>query len=183
LGSPAAGVLRETLEDLTFSDGGTARGEFIFNPSSDAITNWDIRVSGGDTTDFPLHTYNSSNSSITIGEASYLRVDYTDLFFESTSIPPTGIQRRRDIRFLLEIPMPAAGGVNPFVIEDRAIIASLGSEAVTDGDSRFDLAVTGKSLVLLPDRAARQHPEPPQHVAGLDGTARHPLRQDPEGGE
>ena len=125
----SAGLLCETLEDVTFTDGGTARGEFIFNPGSDAITSWDIRVSGGDTTDFPPHTYNSSNSNIIIGAASYLGVDYTALFFESTSILPTGIQRRRDIRFLLEIPFPAAGGVDPFVIEDLAIIASLGSEA------------------------------------------------------
>ena len=37
-------------------------------------------------------------------------------------------------------------------------------------------------VVFLPDRAAGRHPWPPQHLAGLDGAARHPPRQDPVGG-
>ncbi len=57
-----------------------------------------------------------------------------------------------------------------------------GLDIVTDGDSRFDLAVGRQIVVLLPDRTHRRHSRPSRHVAGLDGTARTAPRQDPVGG-
>src|SRR6202048_707307 len=55
-----------------------------------------------------------------------------------------------------------------------------GLDIVTDGDSRFDLG-RRPIVVLLSDRALGRHSRPPQHLARLDGAARHPPGQDPVG--
>ena len=47
-----------------------------------------------------------------------------------------------------------------------------GLDIVTDGDSRFDLAVGGKIVVLLSHRAAGRSRRPPRHVARLDAAPR-----------
>ena len=57
-----------------------------------------------------------------------------------------------------------------------------GLDIVTDGDSRFDLAVGRQVLVLLSDRAHHRHRGPSRHLARLDEPARPAPGQDPVGG-
>ena len=57
-----------------------------------------------------------------------------------------------------------------------------GLDIVTDGDSRFDLAVGGKSWFFYPDRTARRHRRPSRHLARMDVAPRPAARQDPVGG-
>jgi len=51
------------LNDVQFKDGGVATGWFTFDASTNDITDFSIRVSGGDTGTFAPLTYSTSNSS------------------------------------------------------------------------------------------------------------------------
>jgi len=62
-----AAILTETLQNVTFYDGGVATGTFTFDTSTSAITAWSISVSGGNTVSFPALTYGTSNSVASFG--------------------------------------------------------------------------------------------------------------------
>ena len=57
-----------------------------------------------------------------------------------------------------------------------------GLDIVTDGDSRFDLAVGGKSWFFYPIERITRRRGPSRHLARLDEPARPASRQDPVGG-
>lgn len=55
-----------TLSGVTFTDGGTASGSFVYDADSAPnylVSSWSISVAGGDTTTFPPLTYDQSNST------------------------------------------------------------------------------------------------------------------------
>ncbi len=64
--SALGAVTRWTLSGVTFSDGGTAEGYLDLDPGVGAngtVKNWQISVSGGNTTSFPDFIYSSANSN------------------------------------------------------------------------------------------------------------------------
>ena len=46
-----------SLQNVVFSDGGTATGSFVYDTSTDTVVSYSITVSGGDTSTFPAWTY------------------------------------------------------------------------------------------------------------------------------
>ncbi len=52
-----------TLSGVTFSDGGTASGSFVFDADTNTLSNWNVSVAGGNTTTFPPATYSTASSS------------------------------------------------------------------------------------------------------------------------
>jgi len=66
VGNVCAEPVTWTLSGVTFADGGTASGSFVYdadNPVPYVVLNWSISVAGGDTATFPTLTYDQSNSS------------------------------------------------------------------------------------------------------------------------
>ncbi len=68
VGNICAEPVTWTLSGVTFGDGGTASGSFVYDaadPTSRVVSSWSISVAGGDTTTFPPVTYDqiSSNAS------------------------------------------------------------------------------------------------------------------------
>jgi hypothetical protein len=64
--SALGAVTRWTLSGVTFSDGGTAEGYLDLDPAGGAygiLKNWQISVSGGNTTQFPEFTYTAASSN------------------------------------------------------------------------------------------------------------------------
>lgn len=102
----SAGVLTETLQNVTFYDGGVATGSFTFDTVTSAISDWSISVSGGDTVSFPALTYGTSNSVASFGAGDLGLPRFT--FEENTG--------NRHIALLLENPLPLSGGLDPFHI-------------------------------------------------------------------
>ena len=56
----AGGPIRWTLNQVAFTDGGTATGYFDFDAATATVLSWDISVAGGNTTAFPAFNYHSS---------------------------------------------------------------------------------------------------------------------------
>jgi hypothetical protein len=52
-----------TLSGVTFSDGGTATGSFVYDFDTNTISTWSVSVAGGDTQTFPPVTYDATTSS------------------------------------------------------------------------------------------------------------------------
>jgi hypothetical protein len=73
-----------TLNNVTFADGGTATGSFTLNPSG-SFVNWNIIISGGDTSTFPPVTYTTGEPGFnTPGYVAFADTPfdrYTLLFF------------------------------------------------------------------------------------------------------
>jgi hypothetical protein len=63
-----------TLNGVTFADGGTASGSFIYDADNNTFSTWSVSVAGGDTQTFPPVTYDNSTSS-----ASYFTNAPTDI--------------------------------------------------------------------------------------------------------
>jgi hypothetical protein len=100
-----AGLLTETLQNVTFYDGGVANGSFTFDSATSTITNWSISVSGGDTVSFPALTYDTLNS---VASAGLGDLGLPRFLFE--------VGGNRHIALLLEDPLPLSGGSDPFHI-------------------------------------------------------------------
>jgi hypothetical protein len=70
----SAEVVRWDLQNMKFDDGGTASGFFFWNadqPGGQFITDFDIKVSGGNTAIFPAFEYTPANTPITAGDARF----------------------------------------------------------------------------------------------------------------
>lgn len=52
-----------TLSGVTFTDGGTATGSFVYDADTNTTSAWSVTVAGGDTTNFPPITYDPTTSS------------------------------------------------------------------------------------------------------------------------
>lgn len=59
-----AGQVNWTLSGVTFDDGGTASGSFIYDADSHTFSAWSISVAGGNTANFPAVTYGFPNSTV-----------------------------------------------------------------------------------------------------------------------
>lgn len=81
-----------TLNNVVFTDGGTATGSFTLDPSGNYIS-WNIVVSGGDTVGFPPVTYTTGepayNTPVYVAFADTPFDRYTLLFFAGP-LPNTG---------------------------------------------------------------------------------------------
>ena len=67
-----------SLQGATFTDGGVATGSFTFNADNNIVSAFSLSVSGGNTTDFPAFTWNSSTA-----DAIYVGI-FDGLNFRST---------------------------------------------------------------------------------------------------
>lgn len=89
------------LEDVTFSDGGTLNGSFMFDSETDSLTNWSILSSGGDILNFPEFTYDTSNSIIAIVDApswyNSTPAGPEGTFYFSSRNTPNEFNRYRDL--------------------------------------------------------------------------------------
>lgn len=62
-GIAAAAPVRWTLSNVTFEDGGTASGSFVYDAVANTVDSWSIAVAGGGTSTFPPLTYANGNSA------------------------------------------------------------------------------------------------------------------------
>jgi len=93
----AASPLIWTLSGVAFDDAGTASGSFVFDADTGTVSNWNISVAGGNTTDFPPVTYDTSSATGTY--YSWLTVPYFDFAIGS-----------RQLRIKPTSPLTNAGG-------------------------------------------------------------------------
>jgi hypothetical protein len=63
IGAANAFPVTWTLSGVTFSDGGTATGSFVFDVDTNTISTWSVSVAGGNTVTFPPVTYDMATSS------------------------------------------------------------------------------------------------------------------------
>src|SRR5258707_1392997 len=74
IGAAHAFPVTWTLSGVTFSDGGTASGSFVYDADSNTLSTWSVSVAGGNTDNFPPVTYDNTTSS-----ASYATNAPTDV--------------------------------------------------------------------------------------------------------
>ena len=55
------------ISGLTFADGGSGSGYFVFDADTEAVSDWKIDVAGGSTNQLPAIQYNVSNSAAIVG--------------------------------------------------------------------------------------------------------------------
>ena len=73
------------ISGLTFTDGGSGSGYFVFDADTAAVSDWEIDVAGGTTTELPAIQYNVNNSS------SDVRA--TDLYDELSIVFDIGLRQ------------------------------------------------------------------------------------------
>ena len=73
------------ISGLIFDDGGSGSGYFVFDADTAAVSDWEIDVAGGTTTELPAIQYNVNNSS------SDVRA--TDLYDELTIVFDIGLRQ------------------------------------------------------------------------------------------
>lgn len=62
-----AAPVKWEISGLTFADGGSGSGHFVFDADTEAVSDWEVDVAGGTTTDLPAIQYNVNNSSSFVG--------------------------------------------------------------------------------------------------------------------
>ena len=65
--SAQAVPIQWTISGATFDDGGALSGSFIYDADTLTASNWNLTVTGGDTSTFPSVTYTPSNSDFGFG--------------------------------------------------------------------------------------------------------------------
>ncbi|MEE4639489.1 MAG: hypothetical protein V2J42_12205, partial [Wenzhouxiangella sp.] len=72
--------LEYALDGVTFSDGGTATGTFVYDTELDEITTWNIMTSGGNEEPFPPFTYSPATSTVNVRDRGDLqpRISFVD---------------------------------------------------------------------------------------------------------
>jgi hypothetical protein len=99
-----------TLSGVTFTDGGTASGSFVYDAVTDTISNWSISVEGGNTGTFPPVTYNTSTSDAFVDSGG--AGTFGSLFELNGS--------NRSLRLPAVSPLTDAGGTLALNTEDAA---------------------------------------------------------------
>lgn len=95
--SPALAVpVTWNLNNVTFTDGGTATGSFTFDDAANAVSTFSIMVAGGNTDTFPAVTYDNSDAGAFLFNAATFGFSLND----ST----------REIRFVTDAALTSAGG-------------------------------------------------------------------------
>jgi hypothetical protein len=92
-----AGPVTWWLQDVSFEDGGTASGYFVFD--TNALTDWNISVSGGDLGVFPAFSFVPANTILS-GSGTY--PGNTGFWIQSNVVPlddPPGYSRNRLVAF------------------------------------------------------------------------------------
>jgi hypothetical protein len=97
-----------TLENVTFSDGGTAIGSFTWDSNTNAIPSWNVQVSGG-STDFPATTYSPFQPSGVGGTLFGNNAAVTFSFIDSNP-PLTSSSSLRYIVLDMVAPLNTNGG-------------------------------------------------------------------------
>jgi len=113
LSSPAVSTsLEYVLDGVTFSDGGTAAGTFVYDSDLDQITDWDVTTSGGNENDFPVFEYTPDTSTVSIRDRGDLQpgISFTEI---TESIGARGL------RMTPTLPL-ANGGEIPLQLETSA---------------------------------------------------------------
>jgi len=98
------------LQNVTFSDGGTASGSFMFDADTNVVSSWNISVNGGNVKLFPAFTYSPSTSSFAAVSDGLI----TAFIFHgplSPMINPNPYSTR-DFRLAFATPLSNAGGVD-----------------------------------------------------------------------
>lgn len=96
-----------SLENVVFNDGGVAIGTFIFDASSNTVLNWDISVSGGNESVFPVFTYNP----ITAPEVAVFDADSglsIQILIDGSALG--GTPESRTLVLTTEVPLTDEGG-------------------------------------------------------------------------
>jgi hypothetical protein len=141
--APAAPIVW-TLQNVTFSDGGTATGSYVYDANTNTVTNWSIAVSGGTTATFPAFTYNTTTSNLSSFGPSATQVIFDDpsQIFGGNPLQP------RILDLVLNAPMTNAGGVIT-LLSGPPIVGFDGSRECYNC-SPFRTAVSG-SLAEIPE--------------------------------
>jgi hypothetical protein len=115
--SASASLLTWTLNNVTFNDGGTSVGSFVYDADTNLFSNFNISVAGGDITLFPPFMYSPATS--------FLRppLDATDLSLTSNDL-------QRTLFMMFEQPLTNAGG--SILVQNPA---GLGGDAEFSGTS------------------------------------------------
>jgi hypothetical protein len=117
---------RWNLSGVTFQDGGTATGYFVWDayaPNRAQLLDFSVYVSGGDTASFPASHYTFATAraySVTesinlIRQSETVEIPITRLFFASTT---TLNGSDRQLRLLVSPILPSSGGTLPLALTD-----------------------------------------------------------------
>jgi hypothetical protein len=126
-----------TLNGVSFDDGGTASGNFTYDPDQHSFRNWSISVAGGNTANFPALTYSRANS--TTGTTNGGNSQDTILFELSDG-------SNRQLRMTPAVAFTDAGGIVPLNLT-TASNGSGGIECYNCGPVRL---ITAGSLTGAP---------------------------------
>lgn len=80
------------LRDVSFDDGGSASGTFVYDPSTDTVSTWSISVLGGRQPPFSNFTFAPDNSTATAVDDVRFRFSTADghvLFFRTATPLPS----------------------------------------------------------------------------------------------
>ena len=75
-----AAPVKWEISGLTFTDGGSGSGYFVFDADTAAVSDWEIDVAGGTTTELPAIQYNVNNSSSDVRATPDLYDELTIVF-------------------------------------------------------------------------------------------------------
>lgn len=95
-----------TLTGVTFADGGTATGWFVYDADTGAISDWSVSVAGGDTATFPALTYMPATGGALNSVSTAGLINFT----------LTGTNRQ--IRLAFASPLTNAGGTVAFDLDN-----------------------------------------------------------------
>lgn len=100
-----------TLQNVTFTDGATATGSFVYDAATNTLSQASISISGGDTNTFPPLTYVYPNGNVTsIGGAPPNAVFLGTLVSLRGPTSAAFNNRPRDLRIDTVTPLTDAGG-------------------------------------------------------------------------
>ena len=99
-----ASSVQYSLDNVAFSDGGSATGTFVYDTELDEITDWSVSVSGGEEDTFPPLSYTPESSTAR-------RFDFGDLQPRITFRVLGTDSSRRGLRMTPTLPLAGGGGI------------------------------------------------------------------------
>ena len=113
--SSQAVPLTWNLANVTFDDGATATGSFVFDADAFTVLDWNISVSGGDENVFPVFTY----TPLTAPETGIFDTGTTgfsiQIWIDSTA--PGGTPDSRVMILTSSAPLTNSGGTVPLYVD------------------------------------------------------------------
>lgn len=145
------------LKNVTFDDGGTATGFFVWDAGASQgaqLQNFDIKVSGGNLSAFPVFGYTLSNSipdGAQASNSSLFNLDgvLTPITFVRITSDSFISDRSRELRLSFSPFLTDAGGTAPLYFPDPKFGTVVPGECYNCGPFRG--IITGEAVAAVPE--------------------------------